>query len=470
MSRENFGKGDLDKLLSSTAGENLQATHDATEMVFNDGDDGVQIRGRAKDKVVVKRWRRGEGEESDSDDESDDGLANKEKKKEKAPAKTDAASSVPQPSRPSARPPRRSRSSSSSSSDSDSDGPRRKTKPRVRARVKASLKSTAPKVAGDSSDSDSSSDGEEEKRRRERIRNKAKEREEEEKAKLKINAEQTEQQQAEEDSKDPSGSSSSEEEEKSGSESEEESSDDGRPPTLSLKFVPKSQRGKTAWEKEEEKSSIAAVASASQKKARKAETRALAASILQKEKELNGKEDVSNDQADLAGLPSCDSEDDDFPDPTSRGYKDWEEREILRLVEESLTKSRKKDDIKLLEKKKELSKMTDEERILSDPTLMEKVSEQKQSKINNKSKGNLLQRYQHKGAFYMDPSKLDATDVRNRNYHLQATDSAVDVSKLPEVMRRKGFGIKGMSKYKGAKEEDTTGDFRVMEDKKRKRR
>ena len=67
MSRQNLKSSDLASLLSSEAGENLQATYDATELVFNDGDDGITVKG--KERRVVKRWRKGEGvEESESDD------------------------------------------------------------------------------------------------------------------------------------------------------------------------------------------------------------------------------------------------------------------------------------------------------------------------------------------------------------------------------------------------------------------
>ncbi|GMH93207.1 hypothetical protein TL16_g12562 [Triparma laevis f. inornata] len=69
----------------------------------------------------------------------------------------------------------------------------------------------------------------------------------------------------------------------------------------------------------------------------------------------------------------------------------------------------------------------------------------------------------------MDTEKMDANDVRKKNYHLEATDSAVKVDKLPEVLKRRGFGLKGQSKYKGVKDEDTSGDFETMNDRKRKR-
>lgn len=68
------------------------------------------------------------------------------------------------------------------------------------------------------------------------------------------------------------------------------------------------------------------------KKKRREETRADVKDILKKEKELGGKDDVTEDQADFAGLPDVNDDDENFErgDKTCQGYKDWEEREIMR--------------------------------------------------------------------------------------------------------------------------------------------
>ena len=144
---------------------------------------------------------------------------------------------------------------------------------------------------------------------------------------------------------------------------------------------------------------------------------------------------------------------------------------VLRLAEEVLVRSRLKDDEKLKEEKKRLAKMTDEERLATDSDLKERVEERQREKsaaAGQKPKPKFLQRYQHKGAFYMDEDEMDDGDVRKKNYHLEATSSAVDVSKLPEVMQRRNFGRKGNSKYTHLKDQDT-GAMETVEEARRKR-
>ena len=76
-----------------------------------------------------------------------------------------------------------------------------------------------------------------------------------------------------------------------------------------------------------------------------------------------------------------------------------------------------------------------------------------------KAKWKFLQKYHHKGAFFMDDdtlAKAGEGDVRNR-----ATDGAVledkfDRAALPKVMQVKDFGFKGRTKYTHLSDQDTT--------------
>merc|ERR1712238_43272 len=74
-----------------------------------------------------------------------------------------------------------------------------------------------------------------------------------------------------------------------------------------------------------------------------------------------------------------------------------------------------------------------------------------------------IQKFHHRGAFYMDEDELamDKDDVRNRaaEYSRAHTASDVRITKsMPKIMQVKNFGLAGHStKYKGLAAEDTTG-------------
>ena len=391
---------------------------------------------------------------------------------------------------------RRREDSSGSDSESDSnssDGGGRRKAPRRRVAAAVVMKNGAKvggrkKVVGDDSSSSDESDGEDDeaKKRRERIKAKMINREreeekkieeikkaEEDKRKKKVvrapDAESSEEEEEEEESE--SGSGSSEEE----SEEEEESSSEEEKEKPKITFVPKSKRGTIAAAEKAARAEEAKEKKKEEEKKMKAmETQIAVAEVLRMEREGEDK-DVTEEQTDLAGIPQVDEEDDKFPYVESEGYRMWEEREIMRLVDEALEKSKAKNEIRMKEEKKRMAKMTDRERMDEDETLMENAKRQGKDK---KGEGGpkFLQRYQHKGAFYMDEDKMDADDVRLKDYHLQASgDSAnVDVKKLPKVMQVRNFGRKGQSKYSTIKEQDTSGDggmaYRGMEASKGRKR
>ena len=70
-----------------------------------------------------------------------------------------------------------------------------------------------------------------------------------------------------------------------------------------------------------------------------------------------------------------------------------------------------------------------------------------------------LQKYYHKGAFYMDEGSVKdaATDVRARAADAPAEHEAVDRSALPKLLQVKKFGMRGQSKYTNLAEQDTSG-------------
>jgi microfibrillar-associated protein 1 len=483
-----FGKDDLSKFLSTEAGDlsSLRHTVDNTEMTFKDDADVAKKIGmtrKADGKTQVRRWRRGEGVQQESDsEEEEEQEQEQEQEVAKKPNSGPTAASAPEP----ARQPARRRAASSDSSSSDDDAAPRTARKRISAAV-VTTKAAAPpaaappaaappaarKIVGDSSSSEESdSDSEAETNRRAAIKAKimARQKQQEEERTIRevstkdtkntkdtneaggITKPEEKENEEEEEEEGDSGSSSDSDSDSSSEEEEEEEA----PPPL-LKFIPKSKRGTVVtqadldnkWESDEKKKTEA-------KKLRAIETQLAVAEEVQREKDTIAS-DVTNDQEDLAFMP------DDADDPTDEAaYQAWEEREITRLVEELMlndTKTQKK----LKAEVERRRRMTDEERMAEDSSLQEKIDREKEEKraargADNKDGKKLMMKYQHKGAFYMDEDtlKADPNDVRNKNYHKEATSDSFNVASMPKVMQVRNFGRSGQSKHTTNREIDTT--------------
>jgi microfibrillar-associated protein 1 len=117
--------------------------------------------------------------------------------------------------------------------------------------------------------------------------------------------------------------------------------------------------------------------------------------------------------------------------------------------------------------KKELERrraMTEEERLAEDKKLGIGIFKEKE-----KEKWKFMQRYYHKGVFYMDedstkPQVVDPSsgqvkvDVRNRDYSAPTLEDRYDKEQLPGVLQVKKFGMRGRTKYTHLVDQDTT-DF-----------
>ena len=107
--------------------------------------------------------------------------------------------------------------------------------------------------------------------------------------------------------------------------------------------------------------------------------------------------------------------------------------------------------------------MTDEERLAED-MVSGRYRRPGESRCRPKKDGedHYLQRYYHRGAFYMDEDTLREAgkdDVRHKveEYARAATgEDKFNKRALPEVMQVKKFGFSGSTKYKGLAKEDTT--------------
>jgi len=250
-----------------------------------------------------------------------------------------------------------------------------------------------------------------------------------------------------------SGNGSGTDEESSSEEEEEESSEDELRKQLRMSrpiFVKKNavanKPEKTEdqiWEEEQAK--------------KKAQAHELVRAELERQAEEKKAGKKYWDDEDVAAEEDVDDTDDLDPEME---YAEWKLRELKRI-------KREKD--KLIEREKELEEMerrrnlTAEERDKEDRERLE----QQQAERGEKGQMSYLQKYFHKGAFFMDDLKdagLAKRDIMGGKFEDQ-----VDRSTLPKFMQIRDMnklGKKGRTRYTDMKSEDT-GQFGDYGDTKR---
>jgi len=268
------------------------------------------------------------------------------------------------------------------------------------------------------SDSDSDLSDTEIEKRRQKLRQKMLQQQKEEEV----------MQKEEEKKSDSSELESSEYEEESESEEENE-------PRLKPLFVRKRDRA-TIAEKEREaaKQKQLELEMKKQMKERRRQTLKLV--------EENVKKDLEKNKSDV-GEPNIndvctDDENDDFE------YEAWKLRELKRI-------KRDREEKEGVEREKleidRFRNMTDEER-RQELRLNPKVVTNKPVK----GKYKFLQKYYHRGAFYLD----EENDVLKRDFSQATLEDHFDKTILPKVMQVKNFGRCGRTKYTHLVDQDTT--------------
>ncbi len=275
-----------------------------------------------------------------------------------------------------------------------------------------------------------------------------------------------------------SESSSSDDTSSSSSSSEDESDDDIAPISVSKPlFVPKSKRGTVAEvEAQQRKLEEAEERRIQEKEKRAVQSRALVAeavSAVGKNGASSGIDDGDEfDTGEVGGefIPvpdDSDPVDEDSPELVLAERDAWEARELIRILRDVDEAAKLEKERKELERRRAL---TDDERLEEDrrsgryraPGEARRGRKDDERRVGSKSDINYLQRYHHRGAFYLDDDTLNeagANDVRHRalEYSRSATGDRIDKRSLPEVMQVKNFGLAGYStKYKGLSKEDTT--------------
>jgi microfibrillar-associated protein 1 len=213
-------------------------------------------------------------------------------------------------------------------------------------------------------------------------------------------------------------------------------------------FVPKSKRITIIEEvvrQEEERRKVEKEMQRRQEK--KLETRQLVADSIRK---MDDKAELDmTDTGSDAGVPDdTDDLDDDIE------FENWKLREMTRLNRDAALREARMAEKVDLERRRNL---TNEERLAED-TAAGKFTKEKSSR-------KFLQKYYHKGAFYMDETSVGNGDVRARNYSEPTLEDNFNYEALPEVLQVKNFGKRGRTKYTHLLDQDTTAKADYMVDK-----
>jgi microfibrillar-associated protein 1 len=205
-------------------------------------------------------------------------------------------------------------------------------------------------------------------------------------------------------------------------------------------FVPKSKRATIAEldmrkEHEEQREQMREAAA----ERRKIETRNLVADQVRREEAEGETTATGNDSED--GMPS---DIDDLDDPLE--YEARRLRELRRL-------KRDVDEREAFEKER---LETERRRNMTDAERAEEDKRLGKGEPKEKAKMNFLQKYYHKGAFYMDETEMEAQDVRKREYMEPTLEDKFDKEALPKVLQVKKFGFAGRTKYTHLADQDTT--------------
>uniref|UniRef100_A0AAV1VLI5 Micro-fibrillar-associated protein 1 C-terminal domain-containing protein n=1 Tax=Peronospora matthiolae TaxID=2874970 RepID=A0AAV1VLI5_9STRA len=171
--------------------------------------------------------------------------------------------------------------------------------------------------------------------------------------------------------------------------------------------------------------------------ARKMESRRTVAEEIRREQEGASKGDDTDVE-----MP----DDTDGLDPAQE-YRDWELREMRRIKRDRDRKQQRREEAKETLRRRNMS---EEERAAEDAKL-------KKNEPKEKKKLKFMQKYYHKGAFYVDDDSIRAKDdVRKRDATDATLEDKFNKEMLPAVMQVKNFGRAGRTKYTHLVDQDTS--------------
>lgn len=170
-------------------------------------------------------------------------------------------------------------------------------------------------------------------------------------------------------------------------------------------------------------------------------------------------DEAANQKRDARTLEVMPDDTDDLEDEEE--IQAWKQREFDRIM-----RFRLKEEQQLLvgdgeenhgqeeAEKLRREKMTDEELVKENEKLeKEGIRKKKQEHVQ----GAFLQKYYHKGVFYLDEDSVKTEDdIRNRDFHAPTEKDLVDKRTLPKIMQVREFGKRSQSKWTYLRNEDTT--------------
>ncbi|GAU96365.1 hypothetical protein RvY_07821 [Ramazzottius varieornatus] len=216
-------------------------------------------------------------------------------------------------------------------------------------------------------------------------------------------------------------------------------SEDEANPRLKPVFVRRQDRVTLKEREEEEKKQILRERAEKRRaEERKVEARRIVEQEVKREMEEKLRE-KNNDLDDTFAIPVVI----DNEDPEAE-YEAWKVRELTRIK-----RDRDERDTHLKEQAEveRLRNLTEEERLRELANKPKVVTNQ-----TKKGKMKFLQKYYHRGVFYLDQEK----EVYTRDYTAPTLEDHHDKAVLPKVMQVKNFGRAGRTKYTHLVDQDTT--------------
>ncbi|XP_053211831.1 microfibrillar-associated protein 1-like [Panonychus citri] len=142
----------------------------------------------------------------------------------------------------------------------------------------------------------------------------------------------------------------------------------------------------------------------------------------------------------IESMAACNDDDED----EEIEYEAWKVRELKRIKRD---KEERESEMKEKAEVERLRNLTEEERL-------EELKKRPKVITNKASKGKYkyLQKYYHRGAFYMDQEET----IFKRNYAEPTLEDQFDKTTLPKIMQVKNFGRSGRTKYTHLVDQDTT--------------
>jgi microfibrillar-associated protein 1 len=154
-------------------------------------------------------------------------------------------------------------------------------------------------------------------------------------------------------------------------------------------------------------------------------------------------------------LPNKLDDTDDIDDEIE--FNNWKLRELKRIENYELEIKAYLDEQRDIIRRRN---MTEDERLEEDNKLKLGIFKNK-----DKAKWKFLQKYYHKGVFYMDESSIknkNEEDVRLKEYNMPTLEDNFDKEKLPKILQVKNFGKRGRTKYTHLTDQDTTNFNNIL--------